>query len=49
MYSDGDQNGFSGYDHVMVNDNYFIINSTGIALHAPLGVPVSNMVVTCNR
>lgn len=49
MYSDGDQNGFSGYDHVMVNDNYFIINSTGIALHAPLGVPVSNMVVTGNR
>jgi hypothetical protein len=33
----------------MVNDNYFIINSTGIALHAPLGVPVSNMVVTGNR
>ncbi|SFD65648.1 Fibronectin type III domain-containing protein [Chitinophaga sp. CF118] len=49
MYSDGAQNGFSGYDHVMVNDNYFIINSTGIALHAPLAVPVTNMIVTGNR
>jgi hypothetical protein len=49
MYSDGDQNGFTGYDHITVNNNYFILAGYGIALHAPLGVPVTNMVVTGNR
>ncbi|HJT73565.1 MAG TPA: DUF4082 domain-containing protein [Chitinophaga sp.] len=49
MYSDGTQEGFDGYDHVMVNDNYFILNAYGIALHAPLAVPVTNMSVTGNR
>ncbi|WP_089909975.1 DUF4082 domain-containing protein [Chitinophaga rupis] len=49
MYSDGAQDGFDGYDHVMVNDNYFILNAYGIALHAPLAVPVTNMTVTGNR
>lgn len=49
MYSDGTQNGFGGYDHVMINDNYFILHDYGIALHAPLAVPVTNMSVTGNR
>lgn len=49
MYSDGAQDGFDGYDHVMINDNYFILNAYGIALHAPLAVPVTNMSVTGNR
>ncbi|HEY0608698.1 MAG TPA: hypothetical protein VGD35_03555, partial [Chitinophaga sp.] len=49
MYSDGTQNGFGGYDHVTVNDNYFILNAYGIALHAPLAVPVTNMSVRGNR
>ena len=49
MYSDGAQNGYDGYDHVIVNDNYFILNAYGIALHAPLAVPVTNMTVTGNR
>jgi hypothetical protein len=49
MYSDGDQNGFEGYDHVTVNNNYFITHDYGIALHAPLAVPVTNMTVTGNR
>jgi len=48
MYSDGDQDGFSGYDHCTVSDNYFILHGYGIALHAPLAVPVTNMVVTGN-
>jgi hypothetical protein len=49
MYSDGDQNGFSGYDHITVANNYFILHGYGIALHAPLAVPVTNMAVTGNR
>lgn len=49
MYSDGDQKGFEGYDHVTVNNNYFILHDYGIALHAPLAVPVTNMTVTGNR
>lgn len=49
MYSDGDQNGYSGYDHVTVTNNYFILHGYGIALHAPLAVPVTAMVVTGNR
>jgi hypothetical protein len=49
MYSDGDQNGFDGYDHVTINNNYFILHGYGIALHAPLAVPVTNMTVTGNR
>ena len=49
MYSDGTQNGFGGYDHVMVSDNYLILNAYGIALHAPLALPVTNMSVTGNR
>jgi len=49
MYSDGDQNGFSGYDHVTVNNNYIILHGYGIGLHAPLAVPVTNMTVTGNR
>ena len=49
MYSDGPQNGFSGYDHVSVINNYFILHDYGIALHAPLAVPVTNMTVSGNR
>ncbi|MFL5747014.1 MAG: DUF4082 domain-containing protein [Niastella sp.] len=49
MYSDGDQLGFEGYDHVAVNNNYFILHGYGVALHAPLAVPVTNMTVTGNR
>jgi chitodextrinase len=49
MYSDGAQNGFDGYDHVAVVNNYFILHDYGIALHAPLAVPVTNMTVTGNR
>jgi hypothetical protein len=49
MYSDGSQNGYDGYDHVIISDNYFILNAYGIALHAPLAVPVTNMSVTGNR
>lgn len=49
MYSDGSQNGFDGYDHVLITDNYFILNAYGIALHAPLAVPVTNTTVTGNR
>ncbi|AEV98198.1 hypothetical protein A4D02_35215 [Niastella koreensis] len=49
MYSDGAQNGFSGYDHVTITNNYFILHGYGIALHAPLAVPVTNMAVTGNR
>jgi hypothetical protein len=47
MYSDGDEN--DGYDHVTVSDNYFILHGYGVALHAPLAVPVTNMTVTGNR
>jgi hypothetical protein len=49
MYSDGANNGFEGYDHVTLKNNYFILHGYGIALHAPLAVPVTNMVVTGNR
>ncbi|PSL45428.1 chitodextrinase [Chitinophaga niastensis] len=49
MYTDGSQAGYSGYDHITVKDNYIILDSTGIGLHAPLGVPVTNMSVTGNR
>jgi hypothetical protein len=49
MYSDGDNNGFEGYDKVAVKNNYFILHGYGIALHAPLAVPVTNMTVTGNR
>jgi hypothetical protein len=49
MYSDGANNGFEGYDKVMVKNNYFILHGYGIALHAPLDVPVTNMTVTGNR
>jgi hypothetical protein len=49
MYSDGDQNGFDGYDHVTVSNNYYMLHGYGIALHAPLAVPVTNMAVTGNR
>lgn len=48
MYSDGDQEGFDGYDHCTVSDNYFILHGYGVALHAPLAVPVTNMVVSGN-
>lgn len=48
MYSDGDQDGFSGYDHVTISNNYFVLHDYGIALHAPLAVPVTNTVVTGN-
>jgi hypothetical protein len=47
MYSDGDAN--DGYDHVTVSNNYFILHGYGVALHAPLAVPVTNMTVTGNR
>ncbi|OQP60712.1 hypothetical protein A3860_32455 [Niastella vici] len=49
MYSDGDQNGYDGYDHVTINNNYFILHGYGVALHAPLAVPVTNTTVTGNR
>ncbi|GEN12906.1 hypothetical protein SAMN05443572_103588 [Myxococcus fulvus] len=50
MYSDGPQSGSTGYDQVSIRDNYFVIGpGGGIALHAPMGVPVTNMVVTGNR
>ncbi|WP_143177320.1 hypothetical protein [Cystobacter ferrugineus] len=50
MYSDGSQSGSEGYDRVTVQDNYFVIGSGGgIALHAPMGVPTTNMLVTGNR
>jgi hypothetical protein len=47
MYSDGTLD--DGYDHVIISDNYLILNAYGIALHAPLAVPVTNMSVTGNR
>lgn len=49
MYSDGANNGYEGYDHITIKDNYFVLHSYGIALHAPLGVAVNNIVVTGNR
>ncbi|MHA4809754.1 DUF4082 domain-containing protein [Flavitalea flava] len=49
MYTDGSQVGYSGYDHITIKDNYIILDSTGIGLHAPLGQPVTNMKVTGNR
>jgi hypothetical protein len=49
MYSDGPQAGYEGYDHVSVINNYFVLHDYGIALHAPLAVPVTNMTVTGNR
>lgn len=50
MYSDGSQNGLDGYDRVTVRDNSFVIGSGGgIGLHAPMGVPTTNMIVTGNR
>lgn len=49
MYSDGAQEGFDGYDHVIISDNYLVLSAYGIALHAPLAVPVTNMRVTGNR
>lgn len=49
MYSDGANNGYEGYDHITIKDNYFVLHSYGIALHAPLGVAVKNIVVTGNR
>jgi hypothetical protein len=49
MYSDGAQNGYEGYDHVSIVNNYFILHDYGIALHAPLAVPVTNTTVTGNR
>ncbi|NTX12870.1 hypothetical protein HUA76_18915 [Myxococcus sp. CA056] len=50
MYSDGSQSGFSGYDQITLQDNYFVVGlGGGIALHAPMGVAVTNMVVTGNR
>ena len=49
LYSDGSQGGYAGYDHITVKDNYIILDSTGIGLHAPLGEPVSYMAVTGNR
>jgi len=50
MYSDGAQGGFDGYDRVTVKDNYIVIGlGGGIGLHAPMAVPVTNMVVTGNR
>lgn len=50
MYGDGDDgNGYIGYDHYKVSDNYFVLASTGVALHAPLGVPATFGVVTGNR
>ncbi|PTL80221.1 hypothetical protein DAT35_29935 [Vitiosangium sp. GDMCC 1.1324] len=50
MYSDGSQGGFAGYDQVTVQDNYIVIGrGSGIGLHAPMGVPVTNMIVTGNR
>lgn len=48
MYTDGAQNGYSGYDHITVQNNYFVLGSTGYALHAPLGQPVTYMSVTGN-
>jgi hypothetical protein len=47
MYSDGDEN--DGYDHVTLTNNYFILHGYGVALHAPLAVPVTNTTVTGNR
>jgi len=49
MYSDGSQDGYDGYDHVIVNDNYFILNAYGIALHAPLAVQVTNMAMAISE
>jgi hypothetical protein len=49
MYSDGANNGYEGYDHVTIKNNYFILHGYGIALHAPLDVPVTNTVITGNR
>lgn len=50
MYSDGSQNGYSGYDHVTLQNNYIVIGAGGgIGLHAPMGVSTTNMVVTGNR
>ena len=49
MYTDGSQDGYWGFDHVTVRDNYIILDSAGIGLHAPLNEPVTYMTVTGNR
>jgi chitodextrinase len=50
MYGDGaDDQGYIGYDHYRVENNYFILGTLGIAMHAPLGVPATFGVVTGNR
>lgn len=50
MYSDGSQNGYSGYDHVTVQNNIILIgNGGGQGIHAPMGVSTAFVAITGNR
>ncbi|MES2037479.1 MAG: hypothetical protein V4495_06545 [Pseudomonadota bacterium] len=50
MYSDGAQNGSTGYNKILIENNYIVIGKGGgIGLHAPMNVATTNMRVIGNR